>query len=77
MKKRFKKIYLEITNACNLSCTFCIKNQRKINYLSEEEFKTILKKLEPYMGKRRCGYPDYTCPNPCGFKEGIIGLRRI
>lgn len=46
--KRFKKIYLEITNACNLSCTFCIKNQRKINYLSEEEFKTILNKLEPY-----------------------------
>ena len=36
-----------------------------------------VKKLEPYMGKRRCGYPDYTCPNPCGFREGIIGSRRI
>lgn len=36
-----------------------------------------VKKLEPYMGKRRCGYPDYTCNHPCGFKEGINGTRRI
>ena len=38
MKKKFKKIYVEITNACNLSCTFCIKNQRKIKYLTKDEF---------------------------------------
>ena len=38
-KKRFKKIYLEITNSCNLSCSFCIKNRRVIKYLSLEEFK--------------------------------------
>lgn len=47
-KKRFKKIYLEITNACNLSCSFCIKNQRPIKYLTIDEFNTILKKIEPY-----------------------------
>lgn len=35
------------------------------------------KKLKPYMGKRRCGYPDYTCNKPCGFREGIIGSRRV
>ena len=47
-KKRFKKIYLEITNACNLSCTFCIKNKRHIKYLSLDEFRLITDKLEPY-----------------------------
>lgn len=35
------------------------------------------KKLEPYMNRRRCGYPDYTCNKPCGFREGINGFRRI
>lgn len=48
MKKTFKKIYLEITNACNLSCSFCIQNQNPIKYLSINEFNKILKKLEPY-----------------------------
>lgn len=47
-KKRFKKIYIEITNACNLTCSFCIKNQRPIKYLTLDEFKLILDKLEPY-----------------------------
>ena len=47
MKKRFKKIYLEITNACNLSCSFCIKNKRPIKILSINEFKIILDKIEP------------------------------
>lgn len=47
-KKRFKKIYLEITNACNLSCPFCIKNQRPIKYFTKKDFEIILPKLEPY-----------------------------
>lgn len=46
--KRFKKIYLEITNACNLSCSFCIKNKRHIKYLNMDEFKIILSRLKPY-----------------------------
>ena len=45
---RFKKIYIEITNACNLSCDFCIKNERKIKYISEHEFKILLDKLKNY-----------------------------
>lgn len=47
-KKRFKKIYLEITNACNLSCSFCIKNQRPIKYLTKEDLEIILPKISPY-----------------------------
>ena len=48
MKKEFKKIYIEITNNCNLNCDFCIKNKRKNKFIDIEEFKILLKKLEPY-----------------------------
>ena len=44
----YKKIYLEITNNCNLNCDFCIKNSRPNKYMIFEDFKTILSKLEPY-----------------------------
>lgn len=45
---RFKKIYIEITNSCNLNCSFCIGNKRKIKFMSFSEFKTILDKVKPY-----------------------------
>lgn len=44
----FKKIYIEITNSCNLNCSFCIGNKRKIKFMSFSEFKTILDKVKPY-----------------------------
>ena len=45
---RFKKIYLEITNACNLNCPFCIKNKRKINYITLDNYKYIINKIKDY-----------------------------
>ena len=48
MKKRFKKIYVEITNGCNLNCPFCIKNSRKTKYISISEFKILLDKIKNY-----------------------------
>ena len=45
---RFKKIYIEITNSCNLNCSFCIGNKRKIKFMSFSEFKIILDKVKPY-----------------------------
>ena len=45
---RFKKIYIEITNGCNLNCEFCIGNKRKIKFMSFSEFKLILSKIESY-----------------------------
>ena len=33
-----KKAYLEITNSCNLSCSFCHKTKRDIRFISKEEF---------------------------------------
>ena len=48
MKKRFKKIYVEITNICNLKCSFCPGNKRLKEEITLENFKTILDKLEGY-----------------------------
>ena len=44
----YKKIYIEITNDCNLSCSFCIKNKRIKKYMSFKEFKTVLNNIENY-----------------------------
>ena len=48
MKKRFKKIYLEITNICNLKCSFCPGNNRLKQEMPLETFKTILPRLKDY-----------------------------
>ena len=40
------KIYLEITNVCNLDCSFCHKTSREKKLMTEEEFNTILHKIE-------------------------------
>lgn len=42
----YKKVYVEITNNCNLKCSFCIQNKRTSKFMSLEEFETILNKLE-------------------------------
>lgn len=44
----YKKVYIEITNNCNLNCDFCIKNTRPHKYMSIEDFKNILSKLNGY-----------------------------
>ena len=46
--KRFNKIYLEISNICNLSCAFCPGTKRKKKALTEEEFSCLLPKLRAY-----------------------------
>ena len=46
--KRFKKIYIEITNNCNLNCSFCSKTSREKKNMTLEEFKVILEKIKDY-----------------------------
>ena len=41
----FKKAYLEITNVCNASCSFCPKTKRTPRMITESEFDTITDKL--------------------------------
>ena len=45
---RFNKIYLEISNVCNLSCAFCPGTDRPGHVMTEEEFSSLLPKLRPW-----------------------------
>lgn len=44
--KRFKKVYIEITNVCNLRCDFCIQNRRKPAYMEMEDFRRIIDEIK-------------------------------
>lgn len=46
--KKLKKAYIEVTNVCNLSCTFCPGTSRDPRFMSAVEFETVLKKLSGY-----------------------------
>lgn len=45
---RFKKIYIETTNICNLSCNFCPKTKREYGFMKKEEFEIIINKIKGY-----------------------------
>ena len=47
----YKKVYVEITNICNMACSFCHGHKRAPRRMSEAEFSLILDKLH--------GYTDY------------------
>ncbi len=42
----FNRIYIEITNICNLNCSFCKEDKRKKASLTLEQFKHILSKIK-------------------------------
>lgn len=45
---KYKKVYIEITNNCNLNCSFCSKVNREKRYMTVEEYKEILSKIKDY-----------------------------
>ena len=45
---RFRKVYLEISNICNLSCRFCPGTKRAKKALIEDEMAILLPKIRPY-----------------------------
>ena len=47
----YKKVYVEITNICNMNCSFCHGHSRDFRQMTEDEFSLILNKLK--------GYTDY------------------
>lgn len=79
--KRFRKIYLEISNICNLNCSFCPGTKRVKHAMTEQEFTALLPKLQPWtdflyfhiMGEPLCH------PNLFRFLElaGQAGFRVI
>ena len=48
MSKRFSKIYVEITNYCNLNCSFCSKDKRIKKEMMVDEFKIVIDKIKDY-----------------------------
>ncbi len=49
--KKLKKVYIEITNVCNLSCAFCPGTSRKRGFMDIPQFEAVLRKLH--------GFTDY------------------
>lgn len=49
--KRFRKVYLEISNCCNLSCSFCPGTKRPAGAMARERFAFLLDRLK--------GWTDY------------------
>ena len=45
---RFRKVYLEISNICNLTCRFCPGTKRPKKAMTEDELAILLPKLRPY-----------------------------
>lgn len=46
--KKFKKIYVEITNICNLNCSFCSKDNRIKESISLTKMEELLEKINNY-----------------------------
>lgn len=82
MEKRFSKIYFEITNVCNASCSFCPGTVREKRFVTFDEFRTVISKIEgraeylyfhlmgePLLHREICRFSEYASEH--GFKVMI------
>lgn len=46
--KKFKSCYIEITNSCNLNCSFCPKTKRERRFMTPDEYKRIISEIKPF-----------------------------
>ncbi len=46
--KRFRKIYIEISNVCNLTCAFCPGTKRVKRIMTASELEAVLGKVKPF-----------------------------
>ncbi len=64
--KKYASIYVEISNICNLKCSFCPGTTRKPKRMNIQEFQFVLNKIRPYtdfltfhiLGEPLC-HPDF------------------
>ena len=65
----YSRVYVEITNICNMNCSFCHGHSRPAKRIGQEEFCTILDKLQgqtEYIYYHLMGEP-LTHPDLCQF----------
>lgn len=48
MPKRFEKVYIEISNVCNLQCEFCPEVHREKKFMERDLFSKIIKDVAPH-----------------------------
>ncbi len=46
--KKFKKVYIEITNVCNLKCSFCPDTKRTPGFTDINGFTHIIREVKPF-----------------------------
>jgi radical SAM protein with 4Fe4S-binding SPASM domain len=46
--RKFKKVYIETTNVCNLKCSFCPATKRLPRFMNVREFASIIEKVKPF-----------------------------
>ena len=44
----YSKVYVEITNTCNMNCSFCHGTKRPPKRMNLKEFNTVLQKIKPH-----------------------------
>ncbi len=44
----FSRIYVEITNLCNMNCSFCHGHSRKPKQMTKDEFEVVLDRISEY-----------------------------
>ena len=45
---RFKRVYIEISNICNLHCSFCVPCTRPRCSMDEVQFRHVIREVAPY-----------------------------
>ncbi len=76
MKSRFRHIYLEITNICNLNCPFCSVDDRKKEYISLDDFKKYALMCKKYTNSVYLHIKGEPLMHP-NFKEILDCLEEI
>ena len=72
------KMYERRCSAAQLEINQVTKQtyDRYYNALKEQN-SSLANELEPFKKGARCTYPEFTCTQPCGFKDGVIEEREI